>query len=145
MRTRCLAATMLASATLTGCASAATAPTRAPGGLVGGTAQLAVDGGDTTTRNDVACRTSESLTEITIGSSNGGATVYIDNSKSFTARGIQFRDVDHFTGSYWQGIQGSATAGVVDQTYVFTGTAAGFVSDRPEQPVTKGYTVRVAC
>jgi ipoprotein LpqH len=145
MRTRCLVATMLASVTLVSCASPPVASTRPPGILVAGTAQLAVDGGDTVTSDDVDCLTSQTFTQINIGSGAGGATIALDNSKSFTARGIQFRDIDHFTGSYWQGIQGSATTGVVDQTYVFTGTAAGFVSDHPEQPVTKGYMVRVAC
>ncbi len=145
MHRRYIAPTLLLLMGITGCSPAPPALRLPHGALPGGTAQITVDGNATGPLGSVACRSiGKGLTEITIGRTGPGTgtTVLVDSK---TPKGVSFNDVEGFTGSYWQDLQGSAQLGMVDQTYTLTGTVTGFDTERPYTRTTNDFTVTVAC
>jgi len=126
-----------------GCSSSPAAPKAPVGGLLGGTAQVIINGTETGAIHDVECRTpADSLTFINIGSTDSGITGLVDRR---TLKGITFNHFGGLSGSYWQDLQGTARLDMVDQTYRFTGTAVGFNNRDPYTRTTNSFTVKVAC
>lgn len=129
---------------LAGCSSAPlSAPTLPDGALPPGTARVTVNGNDTGPIHDVECQSlGEGFTTITIGRRGTRTAVLVDED---IAKGVTFNDVEGFTGSYWQDLQGNVRLSMVDQTYTLTGTAAGFNHDHPYTRAINSFTVTVAC
>lgn len=143
MQRRYIAATLLPIMGIAACSSAPPALKLPDGALPGGTAQITVNGNATGPLQAVECEAiGKALTEIDIGTTGTGITLLLDAD---TPKGVTFNDVEGFTGSYWQDLQGSARLGMVDQTYTVTGTAAGFNTEHPYTRTMNDFTVKVAC
>jgi ipoprotein LpqH len=143
MHRRYIAPTLLLLIGIAGCSSAPPALKLPNGALPGGSAQITVNGNATGTLQAVACQSiGKGLTEISIGTTSMGTTMLVDSG---TPKGVTFNDVEGFTGSYWQDLQGSARLGMVDQTYTLTGTAAGFNTEHPYTRTMNDFSVKVAC
>lgn len=145
MKARSAAQVLLIAAAVAACSSPPPPAPRPSGALVTGTAQVTLDDQALRTTNDVACESSLSLTNITIGKDPETITIQIDNSKSPTAESIAIDNVGGFTGTYLQNLQGSANTSMVDQTYKITGTASGFHADNPSATATENFTIDAAC
>lgn len=139
------AAILLISVSIAGCSSGPGALKLPYGALPGGIAQITVNGNDTGRIHGVACESiGKGLTRIKIGSGSALTTLLV-GGEARTPKEVAFSDVEGFTGSYWQDLQGSARLAMVDQTYTLIGTAAGFNADRPYVRITNDFTVKVAC
>jgi lipoprotein LpqH len=143
MQRRSTAATVLLLIAVAGCSSASPGLELPAGALPGGTAQVTVNGNGTGQLRDVECEsTGKGVTAINIG--RGGSRIAVLVGAD-TPKEVAFNDVEGFTGSYWQDLQGSARLTMVDQTYTFTGTAAGFNAEQPYTRTMNDFTVKVAC
>jgi len=127
------------------CSVPAPAPTPPAGTLPGGTAEVTVGSRGTGTERAVACRIDGSVTTITIGTADAKATAVIDNTHGLAAKSVSIRNINGFTGSYWQDLQGSADVHMVGQTYRIDGVANGYEVDGSHTPVTRTFSIRVAC
>ena len=145
MKARSAVHVFLLAAAVAACSSPPPPAPTPRGALVTGTAQVTLDDQALRTTKDVACETSLSLTNITIGKDPETITIQVDNSKGPTAESVAINNVGGFTGSYWQKLQGSANTSMVDQTYKITGTASGFHADNPSAVATENFTIDAAC
>lgn len=138
------AATLLLLIATAGCSSGPPALNLPNGALPGGTAQVTVNGNNTGRIHDVECESvGRGLTRINIGSADARTTLLVGDGR--TPKAVAFNDIEGFTGSYWQDLQGSARLAIVDQTYTLTGTAAGFNAEQPYTRTMNDFTVKVAC
>ena len=143
MQRRYTAATLLLLLGIGGCSSAPPSLGLPNGALPGGTAQVTVNGSGTGVIHTVECQSiGKGLTKINIGDGSTRTTLLVDAN---TPKGVAFNDVEGFTGSYWQDLQGNARLGMVDQTYTLSGTAAGFNTANPYTRTMNDFTVKVAC
>jgi ipoprotein LpqH len=144
MKGRYAAATSLLVMGLAGCSlGPPSAPTPPNGALAAGTAQVTVNGKTVGANHGVECENlGRSFIIINIGRTGSQVTVLVDHK---TPKAISFNEVEGFTGSYWHDLQGSARLGMVDQTYSFAGTAAGYNADHPHIRTTDSFAVKVAC
>jgi ipoprotein LpqH len=143
MQRRYTAALLLALLGTAGCSSGPPALRLPNGALPGGTAQVTVNGNDTGRIHGVECESiGKGLTRIIIGSGGAQTTVLVGSG---APKGVAFNDVQGFTGSYWQDLQGNARLAMVDQTYSLTGSAAGFNAEQPYNRTMNDFTVKVAC
>jgi ipoprotein LpqH len=144
MQRRYAAATLLLSIATAGCSSGPPALKLPNGALPSGTAQVTVNGNETGRIHEVDCQTiGKGLTRIEIGSAGTRTTLLVGEARA--PKAVAFNDVEGFTGSYWQDLQGSARLAIVDQTYTLTGTAAGFNAEQPYTRTMNDFTVKVAC
>jgi hypothetical protein len=111
--------------------------------LPSGTAEVTVNGNGTGAIDAVECESiAKGLARISIGRTSTRITVLVDGD---TLKGVAFHDIEGFTGSYWQDLQGSANVGMVDQTYKLTGTAVGFNTEHPFARTRNSFNIKVAC
>ncbi|TAM65281.1 lipoprotein LpqH [Mycobacterium sp.] len=126
-----------------GCSSGPPALRLPNGALPSGTAQVTVNGNDAGQIHDVECESiGKGLTRINIGRAGARTTVLVGSGGP---KGVAFNDVQGFTGSYWQDLQGDARLAMVDQTFSLTGTAPGFNAEQPYNRTVNDFTVKVAC
>ncbi len=144
MQRGCTTATLLLLIATAGCSSGPPTLTLPNGALPPGTAQVTVNGSDTGQLHEVKCESiGKGLTLIYIGSADGRTTLLLDDAR--TPKAATFNDVGGFSGSYWQDLQGGARLAMVDQTYLLTGTAAGFNAEQPHTRTLNDFAVKVAC
>jgi Mycobacterium 19 kDa lipoprotein antigen len=124
-------------ATVAGCAQAPTTPLRA--------ARLTLDGATHTTRPP-ACSQIQSYRTIDIRDENGQveAVVLLGGNRAIP-QWVKIRDIDGFTGSFWQGGVGSAHADVSNTAYTITGSAYGINSNNPNKVVTTDFKITAEC
>lgn len=145
MRTRRAAtATAAAALVLTACSSPPDYHP-APGTLVAGTAHVTINGADAGTTEAVTCNSTGWLTTITTGDSTAGVTALISNRDELAAQSVSINNLGGFTGSYNDGLGGSAEVTMKDRTYYISGTADGFDTDNPSFRKTGTFAVKVAC
>jgi ipoprotein LpqH len=145
MQRRNTAALLLVLLGTAGCSSGPPALRLPSGALPGGTAEVTVNGNDTGRIHRVECESiGKGLARISIGSAETRTTVLVSGDTT-TPKGVSFSDVQGFTGSYWQDLQGSARLAMIDQTYTLTGTAAGFSAGQPYTRTMNDFSVKVAC
>jgi lipoprotein LpqH len=140
-----LLATAATALALTGCSSGPPEYQPAPGTLVAGTAQVAVNDQDAVTTKAVQCDATGPLTTITTGDQTSGVTVMVSNQDELVAETVNIRDVGGFTGSYNAGLGGSAKVTMNGRTYDITGTADGFNTDSPSFRTSGTFAVKVSC
>jgi hypothetical protein len=58
---------------------------------------------------------------------------------------VKIRNIDGFTGSFWQGGVGSARADVINSAYTITGSAHGINSRNPNKVVTTDFKITAEC
>lgn len=143
MQLQYIAAMPLILLSISGCAAGPQPLRLANGALPGGFAQVTVNGNGASRIQDVECESiGKGLTEIKIGSPGNQITALLGVD---APKVVAFNDVEGFTGSYWQDLQGSARLEMVDQTYTLTGTAVGFNTENPYTRSMNGFAVKVAC
>ena len=128
-----------------GCASRPTTLQPKPGVLTPGTARLTINGVDAVTTNAVQCSTTDHLTTITIGDDPAVATAMVSNARQPTALSVRIHDPKGFTGTYSDGLGGSAQVTMEESTYQIEGTAEGLTSGGPSGLSREKFELRVSC
>ena len=133
-----VALVLIAGATgVAGCAEAPTTPRRA--------AHLSIDGASHTAR-PASCRQDQSYRTIDIRDHDGQveAVVLLSGYRAIP-QWVKIRNIDGFTGSFWQGGVGDARADVTNDAYTISGSAYGINSRDPDKVVTSDFTINAEC
>ena len=128
-----------------GCSSEPPPAKPAPGTLAAGTAQITINGKDTSTTEAVQCVPGGSMTTITTGDDSSGVTAVVSNKAGLTAESVSINNVGGFTGSFNAGLGGTAKVTMAGPTYDITGTADGFNTDNPSFRSGGTFAIRVSC
>ncbi|GAB4621030.1 hypothetical protein MOKP38_45770 [Mycobacterium avium subsp. hominissuis] len=86
-----------------------------------------------------------SLATVTIGDTAAGTSMFVSNESPLTAKTININNLDGFTGSYAEHLQGAAEVTLHGYTYTIRGRAEGFNTDNPSLRSTDSFTIKVAC
>ncbi len=140
-----VAAAGIAVGGLAGCSSEPEQAEPQPGTLVAGTAQVTVNGIDTGTTEVVQCMPAGSLTTITTGNNASGVTAMVSSRDELLAESVSINNLGGFTGSYNAGLGGSAKVTMTGRTYDITGTADGFLTDKPSFRTNGTFAIKVSC
>ena len=116
-----------------------------PGTLVAGTAQVTVNGTDTGTTEIVQCMPAGSLTTITTGDNASGVTAMVSSQDALVVESVSINNLGGFTGSYNAGLGGTANVTMTGRTYDITGTADGFLTDKPSFRTNGTFAIKVSC
>lgn len=137
MQSRFLAVAFVVIACVAACGQAETTPRRA--------ARVTVDGATHTTR-PAACSQIQSYRTLDIGDQNGHveAVVLLSGSRAIP-QWVKIRNVDGFTGSFWQGGVGDAHADVTNTAYTISGSAYGISNSNPNKTVTTDFKIIAEC
>lgn len=131
---------------MAGCSSSPQPEYRPPqGALIPGTAQVTVNGRDGGTSYSVDCMTVGSMTMISTGGEKSGVYTMVSNAGDLDVKLLRLTDLGGFTGSYNQGLDGTATVTMIDRTYDIDGTAVGFDLEDPSFRSTSDFQVKIAC
>jgi lipoprotein LpqH len=128
-----------------GCSKPTPTPQLRQGELPAGTASVTVNNQDVGTTAAVACSPAGSLTTITTGDPASGTTAVLDNARGLVAKSVSINNLAGFIGSYWQDLDGAAEVHMTGRTYLITGTAAGFNTDKPSARSSAPFAIRVSC
>jgi len=124
-------------ATIAGCAQAETIPRNA--------ARLTIDGNTYNTRPP-ACSQDQSYRTIDIREHDGRVeAVVLLSGDRVVPQWVKIRNVDGFTGSFWQGGVGDAHVDLAKSTYTITGSAYGINSSNPNKVVTTDFKITAEC
>jgi hypothetical protein len=120
-----------------GCAQAQTTPLRA--------ARLTIGGATHTTRPP-ACSQLQSYRTIDIRDRDGQveALVLLSAYRAIP-QWVKIRNIDGFTGSFWEGGVGSAHVDLTDSAYTITGSAYGINSSNPNKVITTDFKISAEC
>lgn len=122
---------------IAGCSAAQTAPRKA--------ARLTIDGATHTTRPP-SCRQDQMYRTINIPDHDGGVeAVVLLSGYRVMPQWVKIRNVDGFTGSYWQGGVGDAHVDLTNDAYTITGSAYGINSANPNKVVTTDFKIVAEC
>jgi hypothetical protein len=137
MQSRLLAVAFVVIACVAACGQAETMPRKA--------ARVTVDGATHTTR-PAACSQIQSYRTLDIGDQNGHveAVVLLSGSRTIP-QWVKIRNVDGFTGSFWQGGVGDAHADVTNAAYTISGSAYGISNSNPNKTVTTDFKIIAEC
>ncbi len=124
-------------ASVAGCAQAETIPRKA--------ARLTIDGNTHNTRPP-ACSQDQSYRTIDIREHDDRVeAVVLLSGDRVIPQWVKIRNVDGFTGSFWQGGVGDAHADLAKNTYTITGSADGINSNNPNKVVTEDFKITAEC
>jgi hypothetical protein len=122
---------------LSACADAETVPRNA--------AHLTIDGNTHTTRPP-ACSQNDSYRTIDLRDRNGQVeAVVMLSGERVIPQWVKIRNVDGFTGSFWAGGVGEASAELAKRVYTVSGSAYGINSGNPNKVVTTGFKLTAEC
>lgn len=140
------AAAATAAACLSGCSATPPSPAQASGGLPPNTARVIVDGKDLGI-TDVICTQVGWMWTITTGDEGSASTAVIETGGGpMVARSVRFRQVDGFSGSYWDGNHGNAKASIVADNWTITGDVEGFnIDGQGIDHATRQFTISANC
>lgn len=133
----------LIASTVAGCSDNTATPQ--PGVLPPGTAVLSIDGKDVGKTYSVRCETIDWMTKIHTGIDSSGVNAMVSNADTLTAEFVRLHDLDGFTGSYEQQLQGEASVTMTGPTYHITGAALGFNKSEPIRLRAETFTIKVSC
>jgi hypothetical protein len=120
-----------------GCSSPPTTPLKA--------AHLTLDGAAHTTRPP-ACSQDQSYRTIDLRDHDGSVeAVMIISGYRAMPQWVKIRNIDGFTGSFWEGGVGSAHADVTNGVYTITGSAQGINASSPDKVVTTDFKITAEC
>jgi hypothetical protein len=80
-----------------------------------------------------------------IGDKDSGTTVVVDTGDQVKAQSVQIRNINGFSGGFSAGTYGNADASIAGQTFVITGTALGYMADKPTSRIPQHFTIKVNC
>jgi hypothetical protein len=120
-----------------GCAQAQTTPLRA--------ARLTIGGAAHTTRPP-ACSQLQSYRTIDIRDRDGQveAVVLLSGYRAIP-QWVKIRNIDGFTGSFWEGGVGSGHVDLSNSAYTITGNAYGINSSNPNKVITTDFKISAEC
>ncbi|MEZ0351920.1 lipoprotein LpqH [Mycobacterium sp. pR1184] len=127
------------------CACSSSHNAKAPATLPGGTAQLTINDGTSRQTDTVNCLPMGWLTRVTTGETAASITALLSSENALSAKSVNINDVDGFTGSYMEGLQGEAYVSMNGRTYTIRGTAEGFSRDKPDVRTTGKFVIEIAC
>ncbi|OBI31624.1 lipoprotein LpqH [Mycobacterium sp. E2238] len=139
MRNRLIAVVfvVIAGVGVAGCGHAQTTPRKA--------ARLTIDGATHTTRPP-ACSQNQQYRTIDIKDRDGGVeAVVLTSGYRVMPQWVKIRNVDGFTGSFWEGGVGDAHADVTNDAYTISGSAYGINSSNPDKVVTTEFKIIAEC
>ncbi|WP_136245338.1 lipoprotein LpqH [Mycobacterium intracellulare] len=140
MQTRLPTVALIRAAVVVGVAggsAAQTTPRRA--------ARPTIDGATHTTRPP-ACRQDQMYRTIKIPDHDGGVeAVMLLSGYRVMPQWVKIRNVDGFTGSFWQGGVGDAHVDLAHDAYTITGSAYGINSSNPNKVVTTEFKIVAEC
>ncbi|GAA4290472.1 lipoprotein LpqH [Mycobacterium paraffinicum] len=139
MRNRLIAVVfvLIAGVGVAGCGQAQTTPRKA--------ARLTIDGATHTTRPP-ACSQNQQYRTIDIKDRDGGVeAVVLTSGYRVMPQWVKIRNVDGFTGSFWEGGVRDARADVTNDAYTITGSAYGINSSNPDKVVTTEFKIIAEC
>ncbi|OCB34137.1 lipoprotein LpqH [Mycobacterium parascrofulaceum] len=138
MRNRSIAVVCLLIAVgVAGCGQAQTTPRKA--------AHLTIDGATHTTRPP-ACSQNQQYRTIDIKDHDGSVeAVVLTSGYRAMPQWVKIRNIDGFTGSFWEGGVGDAHADVTNDAYTITGSAYGINSSNPDKVVTTEFKIVAEC
>ena len=124
-------------ATIAGCAQAETVPRRA--------ARLTIDGNTHNTRPP-ACSQDQSYRTIDIREHDGRVeAVVLLSGDRVIPQWVKIRNIDGFTGSFWESGVGDAHVDLAKNTYTITGSAYGINNSNPNKVVTTDFKITAEC
>ena len=137
MQNRMIAIAFVVVAGVAGCGQAQTTPLRG--------ARLTIDGTTHTTRPP-ACSQMQSYRTIDIRDRDGQveAVVLLSGYRAMP-QWVKIRNIDGFTGSFWEGGVGSAHVDVTNSDYTITGSAYGINSSNPNKVITTDFKISAEC
>ncbi|SPM26838.1 hypothetical protein MTAB308_313, partial [Mycobacterium terramassiliense] len=128
---------LIATTGIAGCGQAQTMPRKA--------ARVTIDG-TTHTARPAACSQAQSYRTLDIGDENGHVeAVVVLSGYRVIPQWVKIRNVDGFTGSYWQGGVGDAHAEITNSAYTITGSAYGINNSNPNKTVTTDFKITAEC
>jgi hypothetical protein len=108
-------------------------------------AHLTIDGTTHTTRPP-ACSQDQSYQTITIRERDGQVeAVVLLTGDRVIPQWVKIRNVDGFTGSFWEGGVGDAHVELAKTAYTITGSAYGINSSNPNKVVTTDFKIAAEC
>jgi hypothetical protein len=137
VRNRLVALAVLVIVTAAGCADSQTVSRKA--------AHLTIDGATHTTP-PAACSQDQAYRTIDISDRVGKVeAVVLTSGEKVIPQWVKIRDVDGFTGSFWEGGVGNARAEVTRSAFTIAGSAYGINSDHPDKVVTTDFKITAEC
>jgi len=128
---------IVGAASVAGCAQVQTMP-RKP-------AQLTIDGATRTTP-PAACSQDQSYRTLDIRDHDGRVeAVVLLSGYRVIPQWVKIRNVDGFTGSFWQGGVGDAHADVNNDAYTISGSAYGINTSNPDKVITTDFKIAAGC
>ncbi len=120
-----------------GCAGTQTTPLRAARLTIAGTTHMA---------RPPACSQEQSYRTIDIRDHDGSveAVVLLSGYRAIP-QWVKIRNVDGFTGSFWEGGVGDARADVTKEAYTISGSAYGINSSDPNKVVMTDFKIVADC
>ncbi|MBO0676072.1 lipoprotein LpqH [Mycolicibacterium sp. S2-37] len=110
------------------------------------TAEVTVNGAGNGTKYPVECSQAGWTWMIsTFDEAKPGFSAAIQTGDSVAAHSVQIRDLEGFTGSYWQGTVGDGKATVDGAKITITGTAEGSFADNPTGEANATYRIETSC
>jgi hypothetical protein len=134
---RFVAVAFVVVASVAGCAQAETTPRKA--------AHLTIDG-STHAMRPAACSQIQSYRTMDIRDHDGQVeAVVLLSGYGAMPQWVKIRNVDGFTGSFWEGGVGDAHADVTNSVYTITGSAYGINSSNPNKVITTDFKITAEC
>ncbi|BBZ44048.1 lipoprotein LpqH [Mycobacterium parmense] len=137
MRSRVLPVALVLIAAAAGCGQPQTMSRKS--------ARLTIDGTTHTTRAP-SCSQEQSYRTIDIRDHDGQveAVVLLSGYRAMP-QWVKIRNIDGFTGSFWQGGVGDAHADVTNDAYTIAGSAYGISSSNPDKVITTDFKITAEC
>jgi hypothetical protein len=134
---RMVAAAVLVIASAAGCAETQTVSRKA--------AHLTIDGATHATP-PAACSQDQGYRTVDIPDRDGKVeAVVLFSGERVIPQWVKIRNVDGFTGSFWQGGVGNARADVARSALTITGSAYGINTGNPNKAVTTDFKITAEC
>jgi hypothetical protein len=109
------------------------------------TAEVFINGVDIGERPRVDCEQVRWTWYVETLRDTPGFSAQVRTGETVEPRALQITDLGGFTGSYWTGTVGAATAAIVDGTLILTGTAEGSYRHAPTEDATARFAIRTDC
>ena len=112
---------------------------------VASAASVTVNGNDAKL-NVVKCTQVQWYRTINIGSDKAGATVRVDGrGAQVLLESVRVQNLGGFTGMYSRGGGDDANISLNGEKYTISGTANGYMVDKPNEPASATFKITVAC